>query len=87
MQGSQLAGEGGAGVEMAPLTLLEGVTNFLIQSRAGLRHEAKTVLAERISSTVPGKSHRTMSLCLLYLAQKCCPVHSKAQDFEAGLCH
>lgn len=56
MQGSQLAGEGGAGVEMAPLTLLEGVTNFLVQSRAGLHHEAKTVLAERISSLVPGKS-------------------------------
>ena len=44
MQGSHLAGGGegsvGVGVEGAPLTLLEGVTDFLIHQRAALRKEA-----------------------------------------------
>lgn len=42
VQGSQLAGgsEEGVRVEGAPLTLLEGVTDFLIHQRAALRKEA-----------------------------------------------
>lgn len=44
VQGSHLAGGSqdsvGVGVEGAPLTLLEGVTEFLIHQRATLRKEA-----------------------------------------------
>ena len=46
VQGSHLAGGSeesvGVGVEGAPSTLLEGVTNFLIHQRAALRKEANT---------------------------------------------
>lgn len=60
LQGSHLAGGSqdsvGVGVEGAPLTLLEGVTDFLIHQRATLRKEASTssYINSGLASMSPG---------------------------------
>ena len=52
VQGSQLAGgsEESVRVEGAPLSLLEGVTDFLIHQRAALRKEAAALPHDKLAS-------------------------------------
>ena len=77
MQGSHLAGGSeesvGVGVEGAPLTLLEGVTDFLIHQRAAVRKEANALAhhGSEVAEANLGVCCKCMALAGSSLCQPC----------------
>lgn len=77
MQGSHLAGGSeesvGVGVEGAPLTLLEGVTDFLIHQRATLRKEANALShhGSEVAEANSGVCCRCLARAGLFLCKPC----------------
>ena len=62
------------GIEGAPLTLLEGVTTFLIHQRAALRRDADSSLSASTAAGARPSQHLQKMLhgCIILQQVKCC---------------